>query len=75
MASGIVGLPPMPARFTFSDAAMRSLKPKSKPYKVSDSGGLYAQVNTSGARCWRFAYRFEGRQKVSSIGTYPKVDT
>ncbi|MGC9159342.1 MAG: Arm DNA-binding domain-containing protein [Terracidiphilus sp.] len=29
-----------------------------KPYKLSDGGGLYLEVDPSGGKYWRFKYRF-----------------
>jgi Arm DNA-binding domain/Phage integrase, N-terminal SAM-like domain len=54
-----------------SDAKLRILKPAERPYKVADSGGLHVVVATSGSRFWRYAYRFDGKQKDLSLGTYP----
>jgi integrase len=54
-----------------SDAKLRVLKPAERPYKVADSGGLHVVVATSGSRFWRYAYRFDGKQKDLSLGTYP----
>lgn len=56
-----------------TDAKLRSLKPREKPYKVPDGGGLYVQVTPSGGRLWRLAYRFGGKQKTLYIGPYPTV--
>jgi hypothetical protein len=62
-----------------ADVAIRSLrgKPgegdKAKPYKVSDSGGLYILVQPDGSRYWRLAYRFSGKQKTLALGVYPAV--
>ena len=56
-----------------TDAKLRSLKPAAKPYKVSDSEGLHVQVTSGGAVLWRFAYRFEGKQKLLALGRYPEV--
>ena len=56
-----------------TDAKLRNLKPKKKPYKVSDSEGLYAEVTPSGSRLWRLKYRFDGREKRLSFGAYPAV--
>jgi len=52
---------------------VRSLKGKAAPYKVSDGEGLYVFVSTSGARLWRLAYRFNGKQKTLSLGKYPET--
>jgi integrase len=54
-----------------SDAKLRVLKAAERPYKVADSGGLHVVVATTGRRAWRFSYRFDGKQKDLSLGTYP----
>jgi integrase len=56
-----------------TDAKLRGLKPAAKPYKVSDSEGLHALVTTTGSVLWRFAYRFDGKQKLLALGVYPHV--
>ncbi|CNB92354.1 integrase [Yersinia intermedia] len=48
-------------------------KPKEKPYKLSDGGGLFLLVNTNGSRCWRLKYRIAGKEKLLSIGVYPDI--
>lgn len=54
-----------------NDTRLRSLKPAAKPIKLSDSGGLHIHVAPTGAKLWRMAYRFDGRQKLLSFGSYP----
>ncbi|HMT94789.1 integrase arm-type DNA-binding domain-containing protein [uncultured Thiothrix sp.] len=39
-------------------------KPKDKPYKLFDSGGLSVLVHSNGSKYWRFKYRFEGKEKL-----------
>jgi integrase len=60
-----------------TDAAIRSAKTKDKPYKLSDGGGLFLLVSPSkkngGSKWWRFKYRFEGREKLLSFGSYPEI--
>jgi integrase len=56
-----------------SDAKLRALKPRERPYKVSDREGLFVLVSTNGSRLWRFAYRFGGKQKLLALGKYPDV--
>jgi len=56
-----------------SDTQLRSLKPESKPRKLSDFEGLFLLVNPSGSRLWRFSYRFGGKQKLLALGAYPAV--
>lgn len=41
--------------------------------RYSDSGGLYLEVHPSGGKYWRWKYRFAGKEKRISLGTYPDV--
>jgi hypothetical protein len=43
-------------------------KPKEKPYKLSDGGGLYLEVTTNGSRYWRLKYRYAGKEKRLAFG-------
>ncbi|HEY4370266.1 MAG TPA: integrase arm-type DNA-binding domain-containing protein [Steroidobacteraceae bacterium] len=56
-----------------SDTAIRAAKPREKPYKVSDGGGLYLLINPNGSRWWRLKYRVAGKEKLLSMGIYPDV--
>ncbi|MFZ5601713.1 MAG: tyrosine-type recombinase/integrase, partial [Pseudomonadota bacterium] len=56
-----------------SDTAVRAAKPQEKPYKLADGGGLFLLVNPKGAKWWRIKYRFDGKEKLLSFGTYPDV--
>ncbi len=56
-----------------SDTAIRKIKPTGKPFKVADERGLHLLVTPSGGKLWRLKYRFEGREKLLSFGTYPDV--
>ncbi len=56
-----------------SDAACRGAKPEAKLRKLSDGKGLQLWVQPNGSRLWRLAYRFGGRQKLLSLGSYPEV--
>lgn len=49
------------------------LKPKEKPYKKFDGGGLYLEVMPKGAKLWRLKYYFHGKEKRLSLGAYPKI--
>jgi hypothetical protein len=53
--------------------ALRAAKPRDKPYKLGDGDGLYLLVNPNGSCWWRLKYRFEGREKLLSLGVYPHV--
>lgn len=50
-----------------------SFKPESKPYKRSDSLGLYMLVHPNGSKYWRLKYKLNNKEKVFSIGTYPQT--
>ena len=41
-----------------TDTAIRTAKPKEKPYKMADGDGLYVLVNPGGGKLWRLKYRF-----------------
>ena len=51
-----------------TDTAVRKAKPRDKPYKVTDSLGLYLVVNPQGSKLWRVKYRMEGVERKLSIG-------
>ncbi|MGQ0501431.1 MAG: tyrosine-type recombinase/integrase [Panacagrimonas sp.] len=58
---------------SLNDTLIRNAKPKATPYKLPREDGLFILVNPNGAKWWRFAYVFEGREKMLSLGTYPEV--
>ncbi|PWQ97693.1 tyrosine-type recombinase/integrase [Leucothrix pacifica] len=47
-------------------------KPDGKVSKLSDGGGLFLQVSTTG-KYWRYNYRFDKKQKTLSLGVYPEI--
>ena len=56
-----------------SDVSIRNAKPTSKAFKLYDEQGLFIQVTPSGGKWWRFKFRFDGKEKLLSLGTYPEV--
>ena len=56
-----------------TDTACKNSKPKDKPYKKFDGGGLYLHVKPNGSRLWRLKYRFMSKEKLLSIGVYPTI--
>ncbi|EJB8474132.1 tyrosine-type recombinase/integrase [Citrobacter freundii] len=52
---------------------VETAKPKEKPYKMADGGGLYLLVKTNGSRYWRLKYRIDGKEKLLALGVYPDV--
>jgi len=55
------------------DHLCKAAQPAGKLYKLFDGGGLYLAVLPSGAKTWRSAYRFAGKQQTKSFGPYPDV--
>jgi len=56
-----------------TDTTIKNAKPKDKPYKLADGGGMYLLVNTKGQKWWRLDYRLNGKRKTISFGVYPDV--
>lgn len=74
----------MPKKIVPLDAGtLSSAKPKEKDYKLYDGGGLYllvvaAKFNKEGkplppSKLWRLKYRFDGKEKLLTLGVYPTV--
>lgn len=53
-----------------TNTAAANAKPKEKPYKLSDAGGLYLYVTPTGLKSWRLKYRLDGKERVLTIGKY-----
>lgn len=59
----------MPKRvLPLTDVQVRNAKPKDKPQRLYDGGGLYLQISVSGGKLWRFKYSFGGTEKLLSFG-------
>jgi len=56
-----------------NDQKCKTSKPKDKSYKLFDGGGLYLEVQPTGGKQWRLKYRFGGKEKRLSFGTYPII--
>jgi len=52
---------------------IKKAKVKEEAYSLSDGGGLYLWITPAGGRLWRWAYRFDRREKLMSLGKYPIV--
>jgi len=53
---------------------VRNAKPAAKPRKLFDGGGLFLLVTPEGGKRWRLKYRFDGKEKLLAIGTYPEIE-
>jgi integrase len=56
-----------------NDTRIRNVKPAERDTKLTDFDGLYLLVRKNGSKLWRFAYRFDGKQKQIALGAYPQV--
>jgi integrase len=56
-----------------TDTEIRKAKAAEKAYSMGDGGGLYLWVKPTGGKLWRWSYRFEGKEKLMSLGKYPDV--
>lgn len=58
-----------------TEKTISQAKPKEKLYRLSDNtgNGLSLEVSPEGGKRWRLRYRFQGKAKMISLGTYPLV--
>lgn len=56
-----------------TDTTIRNSKPTDKQQKLFDGGGLFLLVTPNGGKWWRLKYRYGGKEKLLSLGTYPDV--
>lgn len=56
-----------------TDAKIRKATSRDKDYKLADAHGLYVLVRANGSKLWRIKYRFEGKERLLSLGPYPEV--
>jgi len=53
---------------------IRNAKPKDKPYKLADGGGLYLEVTPAGGKHWRMKYRQpNGKENKLHLGAFSAV--
>ena len=51
----------------------KASKPRDRAYKLSDSEGLFLLIRPNGSKLWRMKYRYGGKEKLLSFGSYPRV--
>jgi hypothetical protein len=56
-----------------SNTGIRTAKPEAKPRKLYDERGLFLLLSPKGGKWWRLKYRFDGKEKLLSLGVYPDV--
>ncbi|MDB5821331.1 MAG: intC [Herminiimonas sp.] len=56
------------------DIQLRKAKPKDKPYKLADGGGLYLEVMPSGSKLWPMKFKqTTGNERRLAFGAYLEV--
>lgn len=60
-------------RMALSDTQLRALKRPGKATKLFDGDGLFLLQTPAGGKWWRLKYRYAGKEKLLSLGTYPEV--
>jgi integrase len=64
----------MPRKATpLTDASIRNAKPREKPFKLFDGGGLFLEISPAGGKLWRLKYRYGGKEKLLALGAWPEV--
>ncbi|HED5892647.1 TPA: DUF4102 domain-containing protein [Salmonella enterica] len=53
-----------------TDTAIRKIKPSDKPFKMTDSSGLYLLIKPNGSKLWHMKYRIDGKEKKLAFGPY-----
>lgn len=56
-----------------TDTAIRNAKSKESDYTITDGQGLSILITCKSRKWWRFRYRYLGKPKLMSLGTYPEV--
>lgn len=56
-----------------TDTKLRALKPKEASHRVADSNGLCIEVRPTGAKVWRYRYRYAGKPSIVTMGEYPTM--
>jgi hypothetical protein len=58
---------------SLTDVQVKNAKHQEKQITLFDGKGLFLLITPSGGKLWRFKYRFEGKEKLLSFGTYPEI--
>jgi hypothetical protein len=68
------GFYPMSTK-NLTDSALKNLKTQNKAYKVSDGiiGGMFVAVSPKGKKVFRFAFKFDGKAQLLTLGAYPEL--
>lgn len=56
-----------------SDLQVSRAKSQGRQVTLFDGGGLFVLITPAGSKLWRFKYRFGGKEKLLSLGSYPEL--
>ncbi len=56
-----------------TEAKLKALKPRQTLYRVADAHGLCIEVTPKGSKLWRLRFRYAGKAKMISLGSWPLV--
>jgi len=56
-----------------TEMKIKKVKPQSKQVTLFDGNGLFLLITPAGGKLWRFKYRFDGKEKLLALGTYPEI--
>ncbi len=54
-----------------TDTKLRTLKSRESAYRIADTDGLCIEVRPSGAKVWRYRYRYAGKPSIITMAEYP----
>lgn len=57
----------------FTDTKVKNTKPPEEEYMLTDGLSMFLRVTPKCSKYWQMAYRFEGKQKIFSVGIFPAV--
>jgi integrase len=58
---------------SLTDIIAKNAKPQKTQFKLFDEKGLFLLITPNGSKYWRMKYRFDGKEKLLSFGTYPET--
>jgi integrase len=56
-----------------TDRQIKNLKPKSQRYEIWEGNGFGIRVFPTGKKSWVYMYRFQGKTRRITFGSYPKL--
>lgn len=56
-----------------TDKQCKAFKEAEKPYRKTDSRGMYLEVMPNGSKYWRLKYRYNNKEKRMALGVYPDI--